>query len=51
MKWRTFKWKNRPTLFRTIIQRRKKNEEKIAIATAMNNGGVKAPDELFHTTR
>lgn len=27
------------------------NEEKIAIATAMNNGGVKAPDELFHTTR
>lgn len=27
------------------------NEEKIAIATAMNNGGVKAPAELFHTTR
>lgn len=27
------------------------NEEKIAIATAMNNGGVKTPDELFHTTR
>lgn len=27
------------------------NEEKIAIATAMNNGGVKVPDELFHTTR
>lgn len=27
------------------------NEEKIAIATAMNNGGVKVPGELFHTTR
>lgn len=27
------------------------NEEKIAIATAMNNGGVKPPYGLFHTTR